>query len=335
LDEAATNLDYSSTQATNGGARMQPSRDSTGAAPAAPLAVHGAEIPSFLLYGEGPGVTAAHERLLHVETIAARGRFHNWKIRPHVHRHLHQLLLVHRGGGEAHTDSKVIQFRPPTLVIVPAGTVHAFAFEPNSEGFVASLASDLLTELAPRDRGIATVFDSAAILQLSAAAMRATDLRHAFHMFVREFNRLAPGRTAALEGLLVWILANVLRLSHTFGESTGAATGRHQLLIAQFRELIEHHFRHGRVLADYAQALNVSESRLRSACLQVTQQSPMRLVHARLLLEAQRQLLYTNRNVSEIAYGLGFDDLAYFTRFFTQRAGISPRGFRLRQLRAS
>jgi AraC family transcriptional activator of pobA len=33
-------------------------------------------------------------------------------------------------------------------------------------------------------------------------------------------------------------------------------------------------------------------------------------------------------SVSEIAYGLGFDDPAYFTRFFSQRTGISPRAFR-------
>jgi AraC family transcriptional activator of pobA len=57
----------------------------------------------------------------------------------------------------------------------------------------------------------------------------------------------------------------------------------------------------------------------------------MRLVHARQLLEAKRQLLYTNMSVSEIAYALGFEDSAYFTRFFTQRAGCSPRNFRMRQ----
>jgi AraC family transcriptional regulator, transcriptional activator of pobA len=293
-----------------------------------------AEIPSFLLYGEGTDAEV-HERLLHVETIAARGRFHNWKIRPHVHRHLHQLLLVNRGRGEAHTDTAVLQFRPPTLIIVPAGTVHGFAFEPDTGGFVTSIAADLLNDLALRDRGLGAVFASALTLQLSAAALRSTDLQPAFQMFVREFNRLAPGRSAALQGLLVLILANVLRLSHAFGQTMSATTGRHQLLIARFRELIEKHYRSGRMLAEYARALNVSESRLRSASLEVTQQSPMRLVHARQLLEAKRQLLYTNMSISEIAYALGFEDLAYFTRFFTQRAGISPRGFRTRQLRAS
>jgi AraC family transcriptional activator of pobA len=54
----------------------------------------------------------------------------------------------------------------------------------------------------------------------------------------------------------------------------------------------------------------------------------MQLVHARILLEAKRQLRYTSASVSEIAYALGFEDPAYFTRFFSQRTGVSPRAFR-------
>jgi AraC family transcriptional activator of pobA len=62
----------------------------------------------------------------------------------------------------------------------------------------------------------------------------------------------------------------------------------------------------------------------------LTGRSPMQLVHSRLLLEAKRELHYTDNQVSKISIGLGFDDAAYFTRFFTSRVGISPRAFRKR-----
>jgi AraC-like DNA-binding protein len=93
-------------------------------------------------------------------------------------------------------------------------------------------------------------------------------------------------------------------------------------------------FRENWALADYAAALNVSESRLRTACLQVTGGPPLKLVHAGLLLEAKRQLRYTGASVSEIAYELGFSDPAYFTRFFSRRTGVSPSEFRSRSSRA-
>jgi AraC family transcriptional activator of pobA len=48
------------------------------------------------------------------------------------------------------------------------------------------------------------------------------------------------------------------------------------------------------------------------------------------MLEAKRQLHYTSNPISEIAFALGFDDPAYFTRFFTRQAGCSPRAFRSR-----
>jgi len=76
--------------------------------------------------------------------------------------------------------------------------------------------------------------------------------------------------------------------------------------------------------------LQTSEARLRRACLAVTGRPPIELVHSRVLVEAERQLRYTSMPVTQVAYYLGFDDPAYFTRFFTRRMGLSPRAFRVR-----
>ncbi len=46
------------------------------------------------------------------------------------------------------------------------------------------------------------------------------------------------------------------------------------------------------------------------------------------MLEAKRSLIYTTLPVSKIAFDLGFNDPAYFSRFFAARAGLSPAAFR-------
>ena len=313
MEEATINLDFSQELRVlrSGGGAVQITR-----------------IPRFFLYGEPPN--GADEHALHIETIAARSRQYDWKIRPHTHRGLHQLLFIAKGGGTAQAETTTVSFRPPTLIIVPAGTVHAFSFVPGTRGYVASFGDTLMRDLARREPGITSLFDAAATLELSSASVRSTDLEHAFAMFLREFGRNAVGRTAVLESLLTVILANVLRLSRLAGESSCARNGRHLLLVGRYRSLVDSWFRKGAALADYARALNVSESRLREACLRITGQPPMQLVYARILLEARRQLLYTNRSVAEIAYDLGFEDPAYFTRFFSRRTGMSPRAFRAR-----
>jgi AraC family transcriptional activator of pobA len=317
MEEAAELLDFSRT-----GVPLAAGGRDTNVATASALR----EIPSFFLYGEAP--RDDDEPTVHVEPIEFRSAPHHWKIDPHVHRTLHQVIFVLHGRGASLAEGVVVEYAPPALVVVPAGTVHGFEFEPGTEGFVLSVTDHLLRTITQRDPRVALLFEKPVTLRFPPAALRATDLTQSFKMLTRELAHTLPGRSLALEGLLKVILANVLRVSQTPAESTAAAVGRHRGLVTQFRELIETAFRDGWSLAEYASALNVSQSRLRSACLSVTEQSPMQLVHARILLEAKRQLLYTSLSVSEIAYALGFDDPAYFTRFFSQRTGMSPRAFR-------
>ncbi len=52
------------------------------------------------------------------------------------------------------------------------------------------------------------------------------------------------------------------------------------------------------------------------------------MIHARVLAEAQRDLLFSDLEVKYIALSLGFSDAAYFSRFFARLVGQSPTEFR-------
>ena len=54
----------------------------------------------------------------------------------------------------------------------------------------------------------------------------------------------------------------------------------------------------------------------------------------RVLREARRQLFYTNLSIAEIAYLLGYNDPAYFSRVFARATGMAPSAFRARVDRA-
>jgi AraC family transcriptional activator of pobA len=149
-------------------------------------------------------------------------------------------------------------------------------------------------------------------------------------MLLREFGRSAKGRHAALRGLLGALLANVVRLGLGAAGGSPMATSPDRDLVARFREQVEQRFREHVGVTGHAARLGVSEARLRRACLAVAGQSPVELVHLRLLVEAERQLRYASMPVAQVAYYLGFDDPGYFSRFFTQRMGVSPRAFRVR-----
>jgi AraC family transcriptional activator of pobA len=285
-----------------------------------------APVPAFFLYGEP--LQAPDERLVHVETIASRSRQHNWDIRPHRHRDLHQVLLTQRGQVEARVDEIAESLRAPAIVVTPPGVVHSFRFQPGTIGLVASFAPGLVPEIESGGSNIAHFLERPAVLALDRASVNATDLEVLGDMLLREFGRSAPGRQVALRGLVAAMLANVMRLtrlSETGGPNFAAPECE---LVARFRRLVERRYREHAGLAAYAAELGVSQARLRRACLGVAGQSPAELVHLRLLVEAERQLRYSSMSIAQIAYHLGFHDPAYFSRFFTTRMRLSPREFR-------
>jgi AraC family transcriptional activator of pobA len=283
-------------------------------------------IPAYFLYGEAPRRVAGP--LLHVETIEARSARHRWKIEPHMHHALHQVIFVVRGRGVVLAEGGRSQYRPPALMVMPAGAVHGFEFEPRATGHVISISNELLREMQQREPAVAALFAQPATLEFPEGALRSTDLAQGVRMLAREFARPDAGDGLALHGWLEVLLGNALRLARDRPNPADPVAGQRRQLMSRFSELIERRYRDNHSVAQFASALHVSESRLRNTCLAATGQSPIQLIHARVLLEAKRQLHYTSKSVREIAFALGFDDPAYFTRFFSRLAGASPRAFR-------
>ena len=72
----------------------------------------------------------------------------------------------------------------------------------------------------------------------------------------------------------------------------------------------------------------MTSAQLRSACKTTLGLSPLAILHDRIVAEAKRSLIYTTMSIADIGYALGFEDAAYFTRFFTRLLGVTPTKFR-------
>jgi AraC family transcriptional activator of pobA len=289
-------------------------------------------IPRFFLYGEPE--RDAGERFVHVELIADRSGPNEWRVRPHTHSDLHQLFLILRGGGQLRADEARCRLTAPTLILVPAGIVHAFTFQPATHGYVVTICDPLLRAMTTREPAFASLFVEPQWLQLRDENIRDYELEVGAERLLRELRMGAPAQITAAEAHLQILLACAARLSCASAgpPQTLAAPTHHRAagLVNAFRGLVEAHFRDNWQLQDYAQALYVSSARLRSSCVRVAGAPPVQLIHDCAIRAAKRDLVYTSRSVSEIANALGFEDPAYFSRFFHKRCGISPSEFRLR-----
>lgn len=282
------------------------------------------EIPQYSLYGEA--VQDVDERFLHVESIAERSALHNWKIRPHAHRDLHHLLLVQKGGGVLRVEDEEHAFRFPTLIALPRSCVHGFEFRPDTDGWIVSASGALMDRIERAYPALGPVQREVTVLRLTAASARATG--NLFSALVTEFRSQLLARRIAAELLLIRIMVQTLRCKVEVKPDAARSGGADAELAIRYRSLVEATFAKPLRVSEYAKRLFVSHERLRQACLRMTGSTPLELLNARRLLEAKRCLLYTSMSVAVIAEYCGFEDPAYFSRFFTRATGKSPLRYR-------
>jgi AraC family transcriptional regulator, transcriptional activator of pobA len=276
-------------------------------------------IHTYSLFGE-----SAHlPDVLHCETIEARSVLHEWEFEPHRHARLHQLLLVESGAGMARLETGDHTLRPMSMVNVPPGEVHGFSFEPGTQGYVATLAEEMRDEILVQAPDVRRALLQARVLPADPAVLAA--LRQIW----AEFNGRLPGRALLLRGLCASLLARVAREAAAQSAPRDGPSAQSELL-RRFETALEAHYLEHWKVADYARALAVTPTHLSRIARAATGEPASRLIDARVMREARRNLAYTNLSVTTIAYALGFSDPAYFSRVFTRALGLSPRAFRAR-----
>jgi AraC family transcriptional activator of pobA len=83
-----------------------------------------------------------------------------------------------------------------------------------------------------------------------------------------------------------------------------------------------------RTAKDYADRLSIHVNYLNRVLKEQTGQTTKNLISSRIVQEAKILLKQTDWNVSQIAYSLGFEEVAHFSNFFKKQTSISPLTFR-------
>jgi AraC family transcriptional activator of pobA len=293
-------------------------------------------IPHVALYGDE--ALPADVDLVHFERIPVRSSRHDWEIEPHVHDAMLQVLLIESGaGGEAFIDGRHWPLVPPCLVLVPALAVHGFHYAPDTDGPVITAAQrpleNLLDALAPQLRRAAL---QPLVLPVDRSSRHAEALMPLFDAIARE-TRVTGRATGALGmSLLAALVLQIARLRDAAPErGRGASEGRDPRSrkaqhVERFRSLLDAHFRERWAVDRYARQLGVSAGQLGRLCREQLGVSPLDAINARVLHEAQRGLVYSTLSIKQVAADLGFDDEAYFGRFFKKHLGLTPTAFRAR-----
>jgi AraC family transcriptional activator of pobA len=283
-------------------------------------------VPAFALYGEpgAPGV----ERL-HLESIASRSQRYRWEIDAHRHHGLHQILWLRAGAAQVCLDEQRQSCSGPAVVVIPPGVVHAFSFEPHTDGCVLTFSADAVVEsdLAAAGSAMHRLFAMPRLLRL-AGDEETPRLEGLINQLADEFSAADSAGSPVplwLARSVVWRLAQWVQR-----HDLAPAAMSHQALFTRFAVLIEDHYTEHWPVARYADQLGLSLERLNRLVRTASGGSALERIHQRLAREACRRLIYVAAPISQLAFELGFDDPAYFCRFFRRRLGCSPSSYRQR-----
>jgi AraC family transcriptional activator of pobA len=282
-------------------------------------------IPVYNLYGEQELWPTPD--LVHCESIAARSELHNWQIKPHQHNGLFQLLYLQAGHAQIQLDEQRHDMHAGQLLLVPQMYIHGFKFDQHALGHVITIAYPIIIELTKKMKSELTTFNHPSIhtLMNDEGSERT---RMAINAIALEYQGHAPHRDFFIVSLLTTILIWVSRNSaqSTLGKpQENEIASKH---LTHFGRLIEEEYATQHLVTYYANKIGITAAHLNVICRQNTEKSALNLIHDRLLLEAKRNLVYTNMSISVMSYALGFADPAYFTRFFKRNTGMSPMDFR-------
>ena len=295
---------------------------------------HPRVIPNYDLYGDSSRIEDSSA--FNFEWIPQRSSLHNWNILPHRHDSFIQVLYLVEGGVEVHIDHVDQRLQAPCVMLIPAGHVHGFRFSRNTQGPVVTAMQKPLESIA--GLMMPSLLDTIRTPRLLSLNLEMRYIDHLMPLFLaleQESKTPAGGQVAAGTSLLLALMVQVHRISQlSNSENTPAhySISRKAQKIEKFRTLLNRQFRTQHSLQTYAEQVGVSLGQLSRLCREVLGKSSLQVMNDRLIQEAQRELVYSSVPIKQLASELGFEDDAYFSRFFRKHTGVSPKDYRANAL---
>ena len=256
---------------------------------------------------------------------------------------LGQLHLIRQGPLEVVYGATSLRIDEPSLLLFPRALTHRFISDPVRG---ADMTCATLRFEGGDQNPICAALPDAVCLPLSGIHGAGDVLAL---LFEEAFTQRC-GRTALVNRLFEVAMIQVLRQLMETGEVKGgmlaglshprlrnAIVAMHEAPAKDWtlEELARVAGMSRTVFAStFRESLGITPGQLTRLCREVLGVSSLAVLQARLVHEAQRDLVYTNTSIKRLASNLGFEDEGYFGRFCRRHTGLTPRDFRAKALGA-
>lgn len=248
---------------------------------------------------------------------------------PYSRREYHKISLI-KGRNRAEYADKVIDISKSALLFAtPKIPYHWLPQDDKQSGLFCIFTADFLPKLDDLP-----IFQPGELPIFQLSKEETKELEYIFRKMYKEMGTDYAYKYDLLRNLVMELIHYGQKLQPMSAlHSTKNAADR---ISSLFIELVERQFpidstqqRLGlRTAKDYADRLSVHVNHLNKVLKEITGHTTTDLLSKRIAQEAKILLKQTDWNVSEIAYALGFDDLAHFSNFFKKQTSLAPVAFR-------
>lgn len=243
----------------------------------------------------------------------------------------YEIIWLSQGSGTLYTDLLPHAFSGSVLFLLSPGQIHQIVQDSPAIGYVVKFLPSIfqegndfynyLVDTAMPDEAVASPVTR-------VPAHLDEILRGLFVQLEQEFLRQEPGADLIVSACVKMLITYLNRIRRACGERAGSPADPSYTMFRSFKVAIERHFRQEHAVQWYADLLRTQPRTLNTLTRKYAQRSAGTLIQDRIILEAQRSLYHEPDRIKELGYKLGFDDPAYFTRFFKKHTGLSPQQFK-------
>ena len=248
-----------------------------------------------------------------------------------LHRHdFFFLLALEKGAGKHEIDFVPYKVCDHSVFILRPGQVHQLTLNAGSAGYLIEFKKNFYHGNEKR---------STELLRNAASKNLCRMDGEVFHRVLRilnfiflEYSNKKEAYQEVIKASLDIFLIELLRNRKNSEGSRGKVRSYTQERLENLLELLEEHISSHKQVAQYADMLNLSSYQVNAICKETLGKTCSKLIDEQIILESKRQLLATSKQVNEIAFHLGYEDVSYFIRFFKKHAGYTPEAFRKKSI---
>lgn len=242
------------------------------------------------------------------------------------------VLVVEMAEGVHQIDFIEYPLRNSTIYFVSPEQIHQITLtQSEPQGHVILFRPDFLQDfsIAPAQLYDMDLFfncDEAGPLELTANEI--TQLMPYIQGIDNEYQSEKTQKWEAIGAWLKLFLLECKRLKATQKIANKSWDKRQAEIVKQFKNDVERFFRQQHKVNEYAEHQHLTANHLNEVIKNETGTSAKEFIQNRLILEAKRLARYSELSAKEIAYQLGYEDVAHFSKFFKKCEGVAFTEFR-------